>query len=377
MSIQPVQQICPQSKWSIKCPYAMEPEMIVVHNTANDASAANEITYMNNNNNQVSFHFAIDDKEVRQGIPLNRNAWHAGDGGNGRGNRKGISIEICYSLSGGDRFIKAEQLAAKFIAQLLIERNWGLDKVTKHQDYSGKYCPHRTLDMGWTRFLNMVQAEVNIYKTPKFVWATLDNAPSTYVSQINTKLVNLATKETVRNYGYDVTFDFVEKTTADGLVYYRTQYSKEHDLDYGIPASDVELFVPAEKKISWKALKPARKMVALRDCNLINLKTGAIQKTFAMGEVIDNLVQETVVNDTTYYRTQYSKDKNLDYGIDSYQLGEYTDPKDDEKVVLDYKDNVLDLISDPPKMDEATANWFVSLFTALANFIKNLFVKED
>ena len=64
--------------------------------------------------------------------------------GHGKGNMQGIAIEICYSKSGGDRFIKAEKNAAKFIAQLLKERGWGIDKVTKHQDYSSKYCPHRT-----------------------------------------------------------------------------------------------------------------------------------------------------------------------------------------------------------------------------------------
>ena len=153
------QMLVDKSKYDIKCPYSMTPTRIVVHNTANDASANNEISYMRTNNNETSFHFAIDDKEVVQGIPLNRNAWHAGDG-HGKGNMQGIAIEICYSKSGGDRFIKAEQNAAKFIAQLLKERGWGIDKVTKHQDYSGKYCPHRTLDMGWQRFLNMVSAEM-------------------------------------------------------------------------------------------------------------------------------------------------------------------------------------------------------------------------
>ena len=153
------QMLVDTSKYSIKCPYTMKPTRIVVHNTANDASANNEISYMRTNNNETSFHFAIDDKEVVQGIPLNRNAWHAGDG-HGKGNMQGIAIEICYSKSGGDRFIKAEQNAAKFIAQLLKERGWGVDKVTKHQDYSGKYCPHRTLDMGWERFLNMIIAEL-------------------------------------------------------------------------------------------------------------------------------------------------------------------------------------------------------------------------
>lgn len=160
MSIQVKQMLCPSSKKSIKFPYAMTPTRIVVHNTANDASAQNEIKYMCNNNNEVSFHFAVDDKEVIQGLPLNVNAWHAGDG-NGKGNREGIAIEICYSKSGGDKFIAAEKLAAKFIAQLLNERKWGIDKVTKHQDYSGKYCPHRTLDMGWDRFLNMIKKEMN------------------------------------------------------------------------------------------------------------------------------------------------------------------------------------------------------------------------
>lgn len=153
------QMLVDKSKYNIKCPYSMTPTRIVVHNTANDASANNEIKYMISNNNEVSFHYAVDDKEVVQGIPTNRNAWHAGDG-NGTGNRNGIAVEICYSKSSGDRFIKAEQNAAKFIAQLLKERGWGIDKVTKHQDYSGKYCPHRTLDMGWQRFLNMVSAEM-------------------------------------------------------------------------------------------------------------------------------------------------------------------------------------------------------------------------
>ena len=36
-----------------------------------------------------------------------------------------------------------------------------LTRLKKHQDFSGKYCPHRTLDMGWIRFLNMIQAELD------------------------------------------------------------------------------------------------------------------------------------------------------------------------------------------------------------------------
>ena len=166
MTITLKQNLVAKTKYEIKCPYTMKPEFIVVHNTANDASAENEIKYMISNNNQVSFHIAVDDKEAIQGLPLDRNAWACGDGANGSGNRKGIQIEICYSKSGGSRFTKAEQNAAKLIAQMLHERGWDVSKVKKHQDFSGKYCPHRTLDIGWASFVNMVKSELNALKQP-------------------------------------------------------------------------------------------------------------------------------------------------------------------------------------------------------------------
>ena len=156
-----IQNIIPESKWNIKCPYSMTPEFIVVHNTANDALAENEIANMRNNNKKISFHIAVDDKKAIQGIPFDRNAFHSGDGTKGKGNRKGIGIEICYSKSGGDKFSAAENNAVIVIAGLLKEFGWGVDKVKKHQDFSGKYCPHRTLDLGWQRFLDKIAKELN------------------------------------------------------------------------------------------------------------------------------------------------------------------------------------------------------------------------
>ena len=155
-----VKRLVPESKWDIKCPYSMTPTRIVVHNTANDASAINEIAYMTNNNNETSFHYAVDDKMIVQGIEENSYAWHASDG-NGKGNREGIAIEICYSKSGGDRFIKAEQNAVDLIVDILKRYGWSVNKVTKHQDYTNKYCPHRTLDMGWDRFIKMIEDKLN------------------------------------------------------------------------------------------------------------------------------------------------------------------------------------------------------------------------
>ncbi|MEC3298384.1 N-acetylmuramoyl-L-alanine amidase, partial [Bacillus thuringiensis] len=149
------------SKYGTKCPYTMNPEFITVHNTYNDAPAENEIAYMIRNNNEVSFHIAVDDKEAVQGLPLERNAWACGDG-NGSGNRKSISVEICYSLSGGDRYYKAENNAAIVVAKLMKQYNIPISKVRTHQSWSGKYCPHRMLAEGrWNSFIERVQNAYN------------------------------------------------------------------------------------------------------------------------------------------------------------------------------------------------------------------------
>ena len=152
------QNLLSQSKYDLKVPVeSCEKDMkyIVVHNTANDASAANEVAYMIRNDSSTSFNAAVDDKEIVVGIPLSRGAFAAGQRD---GNAHGIHIEICYSLSGGTRFDKAEKNAAEYIAKLLTERKWDISHVKKHQDFDGKYCPHRTLDKGWQRFLNMVKS---------------------------------------------------------------------------------------------------------------------------------------------------------------------------------------------------------------------------
>ncbi|MGG0259327.1 N-acetylmuramoyl-L-alanine amidase [Bacillus mycoides] len=149
------------SKYGTKCPYTMNPEFITIHNTYNDAPAENEVAYMIRNDNQVSFHVAVDDKEAVQGIPLERNAWACGDG-NGSGNRKSISVEICYSLSGGDRYYKAEDNATIVVAGLMKQYNIPISKVRTHHSWSGKYCPHRLLAEGrWNSFIERVQNAYN------------------------------------------------------------------------------------------------------------------------------------------------------------------------------------------------------------------------
>ena len=160
------QNLVSSGKYSIKCPYSMTPKYVVVHNTANDASAVNEVAYMIRNNNQVSYHIACDDINVVQGLPLNRNAWHAGDGAKGPGNRYGIGVEICYSKSGGARYTNAEENAVYVCARLLHQHGLGIESLKQHHDFAlnGKNCPHRIRDEGrWEGFkgrVNWVLGEI-------------------------------------------------------------------------------------------------------------------------------------------------------------------------------------------------------------------------
>lgn len=186
-----------------------------MHNTANDASAENEIKYMQSNFEQTSFHYAVDDKEAVQGGPLDRNSWHAGDGGYGKGNRYGISIEICYSRSGGMRFIQAEKNAAKLIAGILDERGWGIERVFKHQDFSPKVCPHRTLEMGWDRFLKMVREEMK--SVP----------PINNVQETTKKHKTFYRVQTGAFWVYTYAKDYLEKVKSLGDVYEEAYINKD------------------------------------------------------------------------------------------------------------------------------------------------------
>lgn len=214
---------CPADKINIKCPYVMTPTRIVIHNTANDASAENEIAYMHSNGKQTSFHFAVDDKEIVQGISLNRNAWHASDG-NGKGNREGIAIEICYSKSGGERWLKALENAAELTAKLLKDYGWGIDRVTKHQDYSDKHCPHRILDeYGWDNFLNLIKSKMGEPVKPAPQPTKIDVIYQIWDDVKNTWLPNVKNTEDYAGlFGHDVCCVFAN--LSKGNITYAVHY---------------------------------------------------------------------------------------------------------------------------------------------------------
>ena len=147
------------------------PKYITIHSTGNTnkgANAAAHGSYLRGAaaNVPASWHYTVDDKEIRQHIPLDEVAWHAGDGGNGPGNRSSLAIEICENKDGD--LSKAIDNAALLTAHLLQQFNLGLNKIKQHYDWSGKNCPRvlRGRKDGWQDFLAAVEAHLKAGDMP-------------------------------------------------------------------------------------------------------------------------------------------------------------------------------------------------------------------
>lgn len=136
--------------------YPMKPRFITIHNTGNDSPGADALMHARFVNGDpasgVSWHFTVDDTRIVQHLPLNENGWHAGDGGNGTGNRESIGIEICEV---GD-FEKAVANAIWLVAKLMREHGIPIENVKPHQFWSGKYCPRKLLHR-WDEIIRRIK----------------------------------------------------------------------------------------------------------------------------------------------------------------------------------------------------------------------------
>lgn len=124
--------------------YSLKPTYVTIHNAGNHskgADADNHGAYLRNSGqyNTVSWHYAVDEKQAVLCIPENEVAWHAGDGGNGKGNRNSLAIEICDNADGDIR--KATDNAVELTAYLMKKYNIPLKNLKQHYDWNGKNCP--------------------------------------------------------------------------------------------------------------------------------------------------------------------------------------------------------------------------------------------
>lgn len=158
MGIPVVIDLIPHENVTSRQGYHMVPLSITAHNTGNDKKGADadmHTEYVDKTTSYVSWHFTIDDEKIIQELPITESAWHAGDGSEGTGNRTSIGTEICEHE--GIDWEKAKENAAKLF-DFLMDNVPTIEAIYPHQHWSGKYCPHKILDEGWDKFLDLVNS---------------------------------------------------------------------------------------------------------------------------------------------------------------------------------------------------------------------------
>ena len=138
---------------------------VTIHETSNwsgGATARMHALYLwdAGRNNDVSWHYVVDNTTAYQCIPESEKSWHAGDTANGVGNASTISIEICDNSNGNfdQAMANAEWLAADVLYRHGVYSVSGA--LFQHHDFSafGKNCPITIRDTGrWGEFCGKTQ----------------------------------------------------------------------------------------------------------------------------------------------------------------------------------------------------------------------------
>ena len=98
----------------------------------------------------------MDSTQAIQSYPETAVCWHAGDGGNGPGNRKSIAIEMC--LNPESNYAVALDNLAQLSAQIMKRRGIPMSRLVQHNHWTGKNCPSQIRGRGqWAAFRAKVQ----------------------------------------------------------------------------------------------------------------------------------------------------------------------------------------------------------------------------
>ncbi len=138
-------------------------EWITWHETANPTPGANARMHRDfvdggGGPERVSFHFAVDDNEWVQILPLDEVAWHAGDGCDDPGDTgcfRSIAIETCVNADGD--WNRTKQHLVGLTAMLIVTpelfaggrgATFSTARIAPHARWMRKRCPRRILDEG-------------------------------------------------------------------------------------------------------------------------------------------------------------------------------------------------------------------------------------
>jgi len=127
------------------------PRGLVIHWTANEGKGANAAAnrnYFNNPTTLASAHYIVDDKQIVRCLPENEMGYHVGAQSykpealqklSSYPNNCTIGIEMCVNQDGD--FNAMYQRTLELTADILKRYGWGVDKLWRHFDVTGKNCP--------------------------------------------------------------------------------------------------------------------------------------------------------------------------------------------------------------------------------------------
>ena len=133
----------------------INPIALVIHWTGNENKGANAIANRNyfenwrdHLNHLASAHYIVDDHQVVRCIPEDEVAYQVGAQQYqpkavktfaGNPNNQVIGIEMCVNYDGD--FNKTYKNTIELAADILYRHGWGVDRLWRHYDVTGKTCP--------------------------------------------------------------------------------------------------------------------------------------------------------------------------------------------------------------------------------------------
>lgn len=127
------------------------PKGVVIHWTANPNTGADAMAnrhYFNKPTTAASTHYIVDDKQIVRCLPETEMGYHVGAKSYKRDalarlssypNNCTIGIEMCVNADG--RFPVMYQKTVELVVHILKRYGWGVDKLWRHYDITGKTCP--------------------------------------------------------------------------------------------------------------------------------------------------------------------------------------------------------------------------------------------
>lgn len=125
-------------------------EYIVIHYTSNQGDTAkNNADYFAREKVGASAHYFCDENEIRQSVKDTDTAWHCGAKTYRHPecrNANSIGVEICMNDKTGAVRQGSIATAAELVRYLMQRYSVPIDRVIRHYDVTGKYCPGPMVD---------------------------------------------------------------------------------------------------------------------------------------------------------------------------------------------------------------------------------------